>query len=95
MERLVVRPGGTEGRQQGVDFEDIVVPAVISSKDIRQASKTSRSRTIAVEGWPPRHSSWLSGEMLEASALMRPVCKSHVICPSQEGKLFAKLIPKA
>ena len=81
--------------EQGLDFDGIKFPVRMEVKEIRDSSKSFKKRTTAVEGWHPRHFSWLSDPMLESLSAMWYVCELQLVWPEQEEELLAKLIPKA
>jgi hypothetical protein len=80
---------------QDLDLSGIKAPARLSVKSIRDAARSFKKRTTAVEGWHPRHFGWLSDELLDVLSMMWHVCEVQLVWPKQEEELLAKLIPKA
>ena len=79
----------------GIDLGVMEEWDLLTAKEIRDAARSFKKRTTAVEGWHPRHFGWLSDDMLNALSRLWHVCETQLVWPSQEEELLAKLIPKA
>ncbi len=71
-------------RQDGIDLDGVEVPDIFKAKEIRQAAKSFKKRTTAVEGRHPRHFGWLSDELLDAIGLTWHVCEVRMTWPTEE-----------
>ncbi len=54
----------------GLDLSNMEVWDFLTAKEIRDAARSSKKRTTAVEGWHPRHFGGLSDSLLDAVSRM-------------------------
>ena len=94
-ELWAAQPDKWDIHNSGLDLGDLGTPEMLTAKQIRDAARSFKKRTTAVEGWHPRHFGWLSDALLDAVSRMWQVCEIQLVWPQQEEELLAKLIPKA
>ena len=94
-ELWVAQPNKWDIHSSGLDLGDLGTPDMLTAKHFRDAARSFKKRTTAVEGWHPRHFGWLSDALLDAVSRMWQVCEIQLVWPQQEEELLAKLIPKA
>ncbi len=68
----------------GLDLCDMEVWDLLTAKEIRDAARSFKKRTTAVEGWHPRHFGWLSDVLFNAVSRMWHVCETQMVWPKQE-----------
>ena len=81
-------------RKAGLQVGGLEAGETLKAAELRNAAKSFKKKTTAVEGWHPRHLAAFSDDLLDRLGEIFKLFEVAVWWPSSESCLLTKLIPK-